>query len=347
MQAQRISDPVSIDADAISTLINANITPIIQFSEAPNSNELLAEVNQLCQRFEAQIEVRFYGFYQQPQGFDGRRLQHLPDVANLSLDCLQQATQLEQLLQLPQLTKLRLGIYHFDQHELLHRLDLSQLTSLSLVENRQRNIDLSFISDCPNLNTLFIQGHSKNIEVISQLTQLNSLALSGIGNKQSLAFINHLDQLQSLWLMLGSRDSLAEITLPALQQLELCRIKQLTDLGDLSRFSQLQQLKIEDQAKLGQLSFSQPNDTLTALKLWNVKQLQAINGLSQLSALTAVDIHISQLALDTLLAELPAPVEKFDFSTSSAKQNRLLQARLRELGYRSNRPQHQESSCNS
>lgn len=347
MQTQRISDPVSVNPDDVAALINANITPIIQFSEAPSSNALLAQVNQLCQRFGAQLEIRFYGFYRQPQGFDGRLLQHLPDVANLSLDCLQQATQLEQLQQLSQLTKLRLGIYHFDQHELLNSLNLSQLSSLSLAENRQRNIDLSFIGDCPNLNQLFIQGHTKNIEVISQLTQLQSLALSGISNKQSLAFINAINSLQSLWLMLGSRDSVAEITLPALQQLELVRIKQLTDVGDLNRFSQLQQLKIEDQAKLSQLSFSQPNQTLTALRLHNVKQLQTINGLSQLSALTALDIHISQLELDTLLAELPAQVEKFDFSTSSAKQNRLLRQQLQAKHFRSNRPQYQESSCNS
>ncbi|MCH1932840.1 hypothetical protein L9G16_22110, partial [Shewanella sp. A25] len=85
---------------------------------------------------------------------------------------------------------LRLGIYHFDQHELLNRLNLSQLTSLSLTENRQRNIDLAFIDQCDQLKQLFIQGHSKNIDAISQLPQLQSLALSGIGNKQSLAFIN-------------------------------------------------------------------------------------------------------------------------------------------------------------
>ncbi|MCH1918493.1 hypothetical protein L9G15_03490 [Shewanella sp. A3A] len=347
MQTQRISDPVSVNPDDVAALINANISPIIQFSEAPSSNALLAQVNQLCQRFGAQLEIRFYGFYRQPQGFDGHLLQHLPDVANLSLDCLQQATQLEQLQQLSKLTTLRLGIYQFDQHELLNRLNLSQLTSLSLTENRQRNIDLSFIGDCANLNNLFIQGHSKNIAVISQLTQLQSLALSGIGNKQSLAFINTINSLQSLWLMLGSRDSLAEITLPALQQLELVRVKQLTDMGDLSRFSQLQQLKIEDQAKLCQLSFSQPNNTLTPLKLWNVKQLQAINGLAQLTALTSLDIHLSQLELTDLMAALPPSLRQFDFSTSSVKQNRLLQAQLRAVGYRSNRPQYQEAACNN
>ena len=62
---------------------------ILQFAAPPYPAKVLSSINGLCREFGDRLEIRFYAHY--GLEFDFGVLDAVPDVANLSTDCLQKA----------------------------------------------------------------------------------------------------------------------------------------------------------------------------------------------------------------------------------------------------------------
>ena len=232
----------------------------IDLSKPGQSNALLKTVNILCKIFGERLPVRFFAHY--GTTFDASVLEHLPDVQWLKVDCLQEISNSERIFELPKLKKFSFGVYHYDNSNFLHQLNLDKLEQLLISETKKRNFDLSPLREAKQIRDLSVEGHTKNIEVIGELEDLECLSLRSMGKSTSLEFVSKITKLESLEIALGGSQNIEEFFLPFLRNLSVVRVRGLDDLGDLTRFPRLKNLRVVDQIKLHSISLQTP-DSLT------------------------------------------------------------------------------------
>lgn len=328
----RIDNPQNITQEEIEEIISAGKNPIIQFSEACYSINLLKKIDGLCDIYKEELEVRFYGHY--GQSFDANVLGYLPNVKNLSMDCLQHIENHEKIGELRSLSELSFGVFYFEDKDFLSRLNLKILKKLVIGENKKKNINLSYISECESLEELYIVGHTKNIKSLSSLSKLKLLSLGSIGKKQDLNFVNEISSLESLILILGGRDSIEEVVNENLKEIKIIRVRGLERLGDLSRFTNISSLQIEDQIKINDIIFTKELARLSDLKVITCKSLTHLTGLKHLINLSNLRISGTNLEVAEILTEeVPENLKVFAFYTGKAKKNKEIRNLLDSRGY--------------
>jgi protein phosphatase 1 regulatory subunit 7 len=331
MRETRITDPDSIRPDELRSRHEAGEEVIVQFSKPCYSVAMLGQLNELCRHFEDRFKVRFYGHYK--EGFDCASLQHLPSVRSLSIDSLQAVHNHEAIFLLKNLREFHVGIFLLDFPRFFEAENLRKLRTLFIGETKKKNFDLSLLSKYLQLDRLLIAGHTKNIEAVGSLKSLSWLSLNAVSSSAKLGFVNSLDGLRSLDLILGGRKNINEIEHPRLERLRVIRVLGF-DAFDAAKFPQLQELQIEDQIRLNALEFSSTNGELRRILLLNCKELISVSGLRILPRLYEIRIAMTGVDIDELLsAGLPQTLQIFAFYTRKSIVDRNIRKRLDELGY--------------
>lgn len=137
---------------------------------------------------------------------------------------------------------------HVALYELQDIAGLSQvakgLEELTFGRTR-RTFSLHFLRSMSHLGSLFLVHHKKDLAVLSTLTRLTKLGLSGI-TLPDLSLLLPLAQLQNLSIFLGGTTNLALLPqLAVLQELRLMRITKLSDLGVLGDLLGLTKLRLD------------------------------------------------------------------------------------------------------
>lgn len=289
----RINNPVRLDQRAIADEVaRLNRPVVVQFSESPISARILQEVDQLCDHFGENLEVRFYGHY--GGHFDATLLRHVPSVQRLTVDCLQAISNADEVGKLPLLSHLRFGVYDFSDRDFLASLDIARLESLSISENRKRDIDLSPLAHAETLKRLYIEGHTSGIQHITEVPHLSDLVLRACPKSQSIGFVNNIRSLKKLELVLGGRQSIDELAHPQIETLQILRVQGLQSLGNLARFPALRHLRVEDQIKLHTIDLAMAN--LLRISVSNCKALTEIEALNCQTELE--ELFIARTAAD-------------------------------------------------
>jgi hypothetical protein len=118
------------------------------------------------------------------------------------------------------------------------------LESLDLGHTR-RQLDLTILSRFPGLKQLKLQGPTKGIGVISNLTALEDLTLRSI-TLPDLSLLLPLTELRALDIKLGGTTDLSLLpSIGRLQYLELWMIRGLTDLSSIGRLPHLRYLFLQ------------------------------------------------------------------------------------------------------
>lgn len=119
--------------------------------------------------------------------------------------------------------------------------DLSQF-SFGLTKKR---FSLSFLGKFKNLRELYLEGQSKNIEVISELKNIEKIQLRSITLKD-LSILVPLKKLWWLAIKLGGTCNLSLLPeLTGLKYLELWMIRGLKDISPISKLVNLQKLFLD------------------------------------------------------------------------------------------------------
>ncbi|MDJ0910850.1 MAG: hypothetical protein QNI99_16845 [Woeseiaceae bacterium] len=327
-----IRNPESVSAEEIESLLERNLMPTIQFSKPGTSPLILKAVNKLCALFGDKLDVRFYAHYSDV--FDASVLKHLPDVQSLTINCLMDIVNEDEILELKRLRKFHFGVYNFDRPTFLADLDLGRLTYLGLSENKKRNFDLAPLSECENLEKLMLEGHIKNIAALSGLPKLRKLFLRMIPKRQPLDFANSLPQLRAMDISVGGRENIDELEHPGLQNLEIALVRALNSLGDLNRFPNLRRLRVRDQIRLHSISVT--GTILEEIGIYNCKNLEQIDGLLELKSLRRFQSYISKLDLDALLnATWPKSMESVELYSGDQEWDDRAHEVLAGKGYKS------------
>lgn len=327
---QRINDPESISDVNIKDILDAGEHPVIQFCEPSYNVKLLKHIDDLCFKYGELLEVRFYGHY--TVGFDATWLSNIPNVVNLSVDCLTEIENIEHLYSLENLKILSFGVFEFSDKDFLSHLNLAGLQELRISDNRKKNFDLKPLKNASSLKKLSVVGHNKNIEFIKTISSLKQLALSQTNRKVSLGFLNETLALEELELLLGGRDNIDELSIPTLETLRILRVRGFEKLPSFAKFPKLECLHIEDQTKLESIDL---NDvSLKSLIIDNCKHLSKISNLTAQKKIFHLSISRTNLDLETLKHnDWPSSLKVISLWSGSNKWNDSTKQFFQDKGY--------------
>lgn len=328
-----INDPVTLDQEQIQRELESGKQVIVQFSH-PSFYEggILEEVNEHCARWNDDFGVRFYGHYS--LSFDCHTLLRIPNVKMLKLDCLERAHHTEALDGLEHLHSLNLGIYEVEDPDILGMDALWSLRYLYMISEK-KTVNLKYLAEYKQLERLHIGGKVKNLDSIGHLEDLRDLSLHSV-SKEPLYFINRLNKLKSLRILLGGRENIREIEDNEIEELEICRVRGLQDLSNITSFHGLKKLIIEDQIRLQELHLDRGLQALEQLSILNCKGLTALTGLAALPSLRKLRMFKTGIEFNALISGgLPDSLTAVEFATAKKKEDQEIKAALEQLGYRS------------
>jgi protein phosphatase 1 regulatory subunit 7 len=328
----RINNPEKIDRLLIDKDLKDGKLVIVQFSDTLYSDKILADLNELCLEYDENFSVRFYGHYR--GSFDCKTLTKLPNIKALWLDCLLKADNLDILTELKNLKSLSLGVFELKETEIFQANNFQNLKELIIGETRTKALNLKYLENFKNLNYLIICGHTKNIDVVGKLKDLEYLGLNSI-SKVPLDFVNKLKNLKSLHFVLGGRENLDEIEENEIETLEIIRVRAFSSFKNISKFKKLKNLLIEDQIQLAEFHFDKEIPTLKDFKLINCKTFKSLTGLERLSNLNQLRIYKTDINFEEFIKQsFPKSLDILAFSTTKIKIDKEIKERLLKLGYR-------------
>lgn len=331
IQINRIQSPVKLNFDEIIRQTSNGIEVVVQFPEPIKEINILDQINELCKICNKNLCIRFYGHYK--TGFDCNLVRKLTNAKSLFLDCLQSVVNFQELKNLNQLERLNIGVFNLEEKDFLSWENLKNLSYLCLVETRKNNIDLRYLDNYQKIETLFLNGHSKNIDAVGSLSALTRISLS-ISSKVSISFLNKLQSLKKLTLILGGRINLDELENYHLEDLEIIRVKGFNRFDNVSEFKNLKKLLIEDQIQLEKIQFNREIPNLSDLRILNCKALSKLEDVLFLKSLERICIYKTAIDFDDFIKQqLPSSLKVLAFNTSKIAQDRKIKARISELGY--------------
>jgi hypothetical protein len=326
----RLQNPTAIDRSQIESILADGNRPIVQFSAPKYSSAFLEQIDAACAEFGAKLEVRFFGHY---GSFDASCLTYLPNVATLSVDCLDSATNIEVLFSLRSLRQLSLGIFRLDRPDILDRMHLENVEKLFVCETRKSNIDLSPVRRSRALRQLHIAGHTRGFATLAQADTISKLSLRSIPKKQSLGVVSDMRGLRTLSLVLGGRADLEDVVHEELEALSVIWVRALASIGSLTRFPALTDLQVEHQPQLETIDLTSASPSLRRVAIFNCKNLRTLGDIAHLREL--VELRISSPAVDfeDLLRSPPPSLRCVAFYSGRKKWNDAMRARLDAAGY--------------
>ncbi len=227
----------------------------------------------------------------------------------------------------PALKRFEVDVYELDNIDGLRYLP-DNLKVLALGATRRR-LSLQPISRFGSLRRLFLEGHTKDVDVVARLTTLADLTLRSV-TLPNLELIQPLRQLQALDLKLGGTKNLDLLpTIGRIQYLELWQVRGLDDISAVAELADLEYLFLQSLRRVERLPDFSGSLALKRVWLENMKGLSDLTHLATAPALehlALVDMpHLAAEALRPLL-DCPA-LRSVRIGLGSDKKNR----RAREL----------------
>lgn len=328
----RIFNPKKIDRLLIDQELKDGKIVIVQFGDKSYSDKILADLNELCLKYDENFSVRFFGHYL--EHFDCKTLLKIPNVKALWLDCMREVSHIEALTELQHLRRLSLGIFELKETEIFQASNFKNLKELIIGDTRTKSLNLKYLENFRDLNSLVISGHSKNIEVIGELTNIETLSLNS-SSKVPVGFVNKLRKLKSLHFILGGRENLDEISENEIETLEIVRVRGFNSFHNISNFKKLKHLIIEDQIQLQEFHFPEELLSMEDLKLINCKTLKSLTGINKLKNLKQLRVSKTQIDFEKFITQpFPKSLDILTFYTSKTKIDNAIEERLLKMGYK-------------
>lgn len=228
------------------------------------------------------VALRVYGHYSSVCDLRFARL--LPNVRHFAADCLTRATSIEALTELPRLESLSLGIFELTDFSVLERLPPG-LVSLTLGATRSKRPSLAPLSNFRSLRELYLEGHSKDIEVLNELTELEDVTLRSV-TTPDLQYLSRQRKLWSLDIKLGGIRGFAGIEgKDSIKYLELWQVRDLRKIDIVGSLPGLQNLFLQSLPHIESFPGLTDSKALRRIVVENLKGLRDFKALETAPAL--------------------------------------------------------------
>ncbi|MCX6903823.1 MAG: hypothetical protein NTW03_10180 [Verrucomicrobia bacterium] len=209
---------------------------------SPIPDTLWVLVNELFCAARPDVELRVYGHYTIECDLTFVRL--LTNVRRFAADCLMSASNVEAIAAISGLESLSLGIFELTDFSILERIS-TRLTVLRLGATRSKKPSLAPLSRFRSLRVLYLEGHSKDIEVLSDLSDLEDVTLRSI-TTSDFSYLARQAKLWSLDIKLGGIRGFKGIEgKKSIKCLELWQVRDLHDIKVVGVLPGLQNLFLQ------------------------------------------------------------------------------------------------------
>lgn len=199
-----------------------------------------------------------------------------------------------------------------------------------VIGRTRRTLDLSVVGRFGNLKTLYVEGQTKNIGVVSGLASLEDLTLRSI-TLPDLSLLVPLRRLLSLDIKLGGIKDLRLLPrVGDLRYLEIWRVLGLSDVSAVGRLPQLRSVFLQALKRVDQIPDLTGASRLRRVDLETMKSVRDLRPLATAPALEEVVlIDMPQLNVEDLrpLAALPH-LKAVTCGLGSRRKNEAAQAML-------------------
>ena len=231
----------SATADDFRELAKQPLIKVLQCSE-PVRDSVWSFVNEHFCRVRPDVTLRVYAHYLFECDLSFARL--LTNVRHFSADSLMDAKNVEAIAAMTGLESLDIGIFELKDFSVLN-LVTPTLTSLSLSATRSKKPSLAPLSRFSSLQQLYIEGHRKEIEVLSELSELADVTLRSVSTPD-VEYLSGLSKLWSLDIKLGGiRDFQGIEGKESIKYLELWQVRELSNIDFVSTLPGLQNLFLQ------------------------------------------------------------------------------------------------------
>lgn len=277
----------SISISEIKSIISSKNVKTLQTS-SPVSEKSWDLINNYLIPARPDIEIRIFGHYS--EDCDLSILKRIPNVKKLSIDCLMDASNVENIDQLNNLESLSVGIYSLESFSFLNSLP-NTLNYLFIGTTKSKKPSLTNLERFTNLKELYIEGQQKGIEAIGEIKSLEKLVLRSVSPKD-ISFLTELKKMWCLDIKLGGIKDFTQIrSLTNLKYLELWQVRGLSDISFVSTLSGLQYLFLQSLRNVKKLPDFSGLTQLRRVYLETMKGLQDVSGLFRAPALEEY-IHV-------------------------------------------------------
>jgi hypothetical protein len=194
-------------------------------------------------------------------------------------NCIYDTYDLSFLESFPFLDSFSLTSHLFKDFDQLNSIP-SKIKSLRIGSTNSTRLSLSFISKFTELKTLSLEKQKRDIEVISDLRDLEGLSLRSI-TMPDLSFIGNTQSLKSLRLALGGTknlDSLPDFKI--LEKLDLWAINKISNIDSIADCPSLNKIELDQLSNVELVKSFKNLVNLKSLKLCRMKRLQSLQWLA-------------------------------------------------------------------
>jgi hypothetical protein len=166
--------------------------------------------------------------------------------------------------EIPNVRKFTIATYNIkDYSELLSNTNLKHF---GIEETKSKAVDLSFIKEFKDLESLYVDGMKKGLDNIRYLKKLKTLTFRGV-KMDNLNLLSELENLEELNLLFGSFKNLESLAnLKKIKSIEFSRVRQIPNFDFLNSLENLEKIEFEGMSKMEEI----PN-------LSNLKKLKRVH----------------------------------------------------------------------
>lgn len=159
---------------------------------------------------------------------------------------------------------------------------------------RKKSFSLRVLRRFRSIRTLYLEGQSKDIDVVADIPHLDDLTLRSV-TLADVALLGAMSRLKRLAINLGGTRDLRPLSmLQGLEHLELCMIRGLSDVSFIENLESLESLDLQALRNVGRLPSFQRLARLRSIRLETMKglsDLSAIGDAGSLESLALIDMR--------------------------------------------------------
>src|SRR5262245_29629151 len=241
-----------------------------------------ASMNDVFFSVRPDVELRIYGRH--PQECDLGFARDMTNVRRFAADCLLRARNVDAIAGMPHLESLSLGVFELEDFSVLELIPPA-LTRLALGATRSKKPSLAPLRRFRSLRVLYLEGHNKSIEVLSDLHELEDLTLRSI-TTGDLGYLKPLHHLWSLDIKLGGIRSFTGIEgMENIKYLEIWQVRELDRVDIVAALPGLQNLFLQSLPHVETLPALSQSRALRRVVVENLKGLRDFSALREAPAL--------------------------------------------------------------